>query len=107
MKQCEKAPTDWLMPKTAGLPKVKKKKKQSKYDLVSTAIYWAERNGARLIPSSSPLRQEKEYMAWVDAKGYYAMIFFHAWAEKFWGGNGKHCTCGYKHEEKCWEYHFI
>ncbi len=105
MKQAEKVPAAWLMPRTAGLQKVKKKKKQTKYDLVSAAIYWAERNGARLTPSPSPLRQEKEYKAWVDAKGYYAIIFSFAWAKKFWGGNGKYCTCGGKHEGKCWEYH--
>ena len=100
----EKAPVDWLMPKRAE-PVVKKKKTRTIYELVSEAIYWAERNGARLTPSPSPLRQEKEYKAWVKAKGYYAIIFSHVWAKKFWG-DAKYCTCqNVKHEGKCWEYH--
>jgi len=98
-------PADWLMSRTAPLLEVKTKKKRTIYDLVSEAIYWAERNDARLTPYPSPLRQEKEYKAWVKAKGYYAVIFSQAWAEKFWG-DAKYCTCSkIKHAGRCWEYH--
>ncbi len=100
----ERAPADWLMPKDAE-PVVKKGETRTIYDLVSEAIYWAERNGARLPPSPSPLRQEKEYKAWVKAKGYYAIIFSHAWAKKL-PVDVSYCTCReIEHEGRCWQYH--
>ena len=74
-----KAPVDWLVPQTAGLPKVRPTRKRTVYDLVSAALYWAERNGAQLPSHPSPLRQRNAYKAWVRANGYYAIIFSHVW----------------------------
>ena len=100
-----KAPVDWLMPRAAGLPKVRPTRKRTLYDLVSAALYWAERNGAQLPSHPSPLRQRNAYKAWVRANGYYAIIFSHAWAKKFYG-DASYCTCrDITHEGKCWEYH--
>jgi hypothetical protein len=59
-------------------------------EIVESAIYWAERNDAHLPSYPSPLRNRKEFKAWVKSKGYYAIIFSHAWAKKFYGDAWKY-----------------
>jgi len=99
---------DWLTPyiqTSRGRPKKPHTGYRDNAEIVKGAIYWAERNDARLPSYPSPTRNSEDFKKWVKAKGYYTIIFSHAWAKKFWG-DAQYCTCQkIRHEGKCWEYH--
>lgn len=104
----EQLQPDWLTPlsiKRRGRPKKPSKVYKNMGEIVSSAIYWAERNEAKLPPHPSSLREKKQFQIWVKNKGYYAIIFSHVWAKKFYG-DASYCTCrDIVHEGTCWEYH--